>query len=102
VVAANTAGEGAPLIVLESDGALHGYDISTGEETTVTARLLKDVPRTAGSRSGAAVIEVDRSRAYLNDSHGKRVYEIDYNDDLRIARTFDLDIRPSLMVETGR
>ncbi|WP_179894649.1 hypothetical protein [Streptomyces sp. f150] len=102
VVAANTAGEGAPLIVLESDGALHGYDISTGEETTATARLLKDVPRTAGSRSGAPVIEVDRSRAYLNDSKGKRVYEIDYNDDLRIARTFDLDIRPSLMVETGR
>ncbi|SCG06430.1 hypothetical protein GA0115255_121493, partial [Streptomyces sp. Ncost-T6T-2b] len=32
----------------------------------------------------------------------KRVYEIDYNDDLRVARTFDVDVRPSLMVETGR
>lgn len=102
VVAANTAGEGAPLVVLESDGALHGYDITTGEETTATERLLKDVPRTAGGRPGAPVIEVDRSRAYLNDPAGKRVYEIDYNDDLRIARTFDLDVRPSLMVETGR
>lgn len=102
VVAANTAGEGAPLVVLESDGALHGYDISTGEKTTATERLLKDVPRTAGGRTGAPVIEVDRSRAYLNDPKGKRVYEVDYNDDLRVARTFDLDIRPSLMVETGR
>ncbi|MER6323688.1 hypothetical protein [Streptomyces coelicoflavus] len=102
VVAANTAGEGSPLVVLETDGALHGYDLSTGKETTVTERLLKDVPEAATGEAAAPVIEVDRSRAYLNDPAGKRVYEIDYNDDLRVARTFDLDIRPSLMVETGR
>ncbi|MFC9057691.1 hypothetical protein ACFTXB_06490 [Streptomyces sp. NPDC057074] len=101
VVAANTAGEGAPLMVLETDGALHGYDISAGKETTVTEPLLKDVPDAIGGPA-APVIEVDRSRAYLNDPEGKRVYEIDYNDDLRVARTFDLDVRPSLMVETGR
>ncbi|MFI2780259.1 hypothetical protein [Streptomyces sp. ALB3] len=98
VVAANTAGEGSPLVVLETDGALHGYDIATGEETAVTERLLTDVPDTAAA---TPVIEVDRSRAYLNDPAGKRVYEIDYNDNLRVARTFDLDVRPSLMVETG-
>ncbi|MGW5088113.1 hypothetical protein [Streptomyces coelicoflavus] len=102
VVAANTAGEGSPLVVLEADGALHGYDLSTGKETTVTERLLKDVPEGATGEAAAPVIEVDRSRAYLNDPAGRRVYEIDYNDDLRVARTFDLDIRPSLMVETGR
>ncbi|OWA18075.1 hypothetical protein B9W64_08625 [Streptomyces sp. CS159] len=102
VVAANTAGEGSPLVVLETDGALHGYDLSTGKETAVTERLLKDVPEAATGEAAAPVIEVDRSRAYLNDPAGKRVYEIDYNDDLRVARTFDLDIRPSLMVETGR
>ncbi|MGW7282730.1 hypothetical protein ACWGIV_31530 [Streptomyces sp. NPDC054844] len=102
VVAANTAGEGSPLVVLENDGALHGYDISTGEETTVTERLLKDAPEAATGEASAPVIEVDRSRAYLNDPAGKRVYEIDYNDNLRVARKFDLDVRPSLMVETGR
>ncbi|MGW6720212.1 hypothetical protein [Streptomyces sp. NPDC054995] len=102
VIAANTAGEGAPLIVLESDGALHGYDMSTGKETAATDRLLKDVPGATGGGTGTPVIEVDRSRAYLNDPAGSRVYEIDYNDNLRVARTFDLDIRPSLMVETGR
>ncbi|MER8001100.1 hypothetical protein [Streptomyces sp. NPDC095613] len=102
VVAANTAGEGSPLVVLETDGALHGYDISTGKETTVTERLLKDIPEGATGEAAAPVIEVDRSRAYLNDPAGKRVYEIDYNDNLRVARTFHLDIRPSLMVETGR
>ncbi|MEV5357995.1 hypothetical protein [Streptomyces sp. NPDC052693] len=102
VIAANTAGEGAPLIVLEDDGALHGYDISSGKETAVTAPLLADVPAAASGRAGAPVIEVDRSRAYLNDPAGKRVYEIDYNDSLRVARTFDVEVRPSLMVETGR
>ncbi|MFE5393342.1 hypothetical protein ACFQ9U_02150 [Streptomyces sp. NPDC056568] len=103
VVAANTAGEGAPLLVLETDGALHGYDISAGRETTVTDPLLKDLPEAGtGPGTATAVIEVDRSRAYLNDPEGRRVYEIDYNDDLRVARTFDLDVRPSLMVETGR
>ncbi|MFI7351604.1 hypothetical protein ACIBSR_35775 [Streptomyces sp. NPDC049936] len=102
VVAANTAGEGAPLMVLETDGALHGYDISAGKETTVTEPLLKDVPDAEPGGPATPVIEVDRSRAYLNDPSGKRVYEIDYNDDLRVARTFDLDVRPSLMAETGR
>jgi hypothetical protein len=102
VVAANTAGEGSPLVVLETDGALHGYDISSGKETAVTKPLLKDPPKAAAGGTAAPVIEVDRSRAYLNDSAGKRVYEIDYNDDLRVARTFGLDVRPSLMVETGR
>ncbi|MCX4830898.1 hypothetical protein OG746_19385 [Streptomyces sp. NBC_01016] len=98
VVAANTAGEGAPLLVLETDGRLHGYDIGTGKETTRTKKLLTGKPHTRN----APVIEVDRSRAYVNDPYGKRVFEVDYNDDLRIARTFDLDVEPVLMAETGR
>ncbi|MEV0123292.1 hypothetical protein AB0I16_17475 [Streptomyces sp. NPDC050703] len=102
VVAANTAGEGSPLVVLETDGALHAYDTTGGKETTATEPLLKDAPEAAAGGTAAPVIEIDRSRAYLNDPAGKRVHEIDYNDGLRVARTFDLDIRPSLMVETGR
>ncbi|MFZ3592840.1 hypothetical protein [Streptomyces sp. BH104] len=98
VVAANTAGEGAPLLVLETDGRLHGYDTGTGKETGRTKKLLTGKPDTANP----PVIEVDRSRAYVNDPDGKRVFEVDYNDDLRIARTFDLDIAPALMAETGR
>ncbi|MGW7340912.1 hypothetical protein [Streptomyces sp. NPDC054808] len=102
VVAANTAGEGAPLVVLESDGALHGYDTAGGKEIAVTKPLIEDASDADPGTSAAPVIEIDRSRAYLNDPTGRRVYEIDYNDNLRVARTFDLDVRPSLMVETGR
>ncbi|MFE2282383.1 hypothetical protein ACFXAE_35170 [Streptomyces sp. NPDC059454] len=101
VVAANTAGEGSPLLVLETDGALHGYDIATGEQTARTERLLTGDRRADAGGSGP-VIEVDRSRAYVNDPEGRRVHEIDYNDGLRIARTFGLDMEPALMVETGR
>ncbi|MEW9512661.1 hypothetical protein [Streptomyces bacillaris] len=101
VVAANTAGEGSPLLVLETDGSVHGYDIATGKQTARTKPLLtaEKKDRSAGT---APVIEVDRSRAYVNDPEGKKVFEIDYNDGLRIARTFDLDVKPVLMAETGR
>ncbi|MEU4176540.1 hypothetical protein [Streptomyces sp. NPDC026589] len=101
VVAVNTAGEGSPLLVLETDGSVHGYDIATGEQTARTKSLL-----TAGKKDdsdgSAPVIEVDRSRAYVNDPEGKQVFEIDYNDGLRVARSFDLDVKPVLMGETGR
>ncbi|MBU6531490.1 hypothetical protein [Streptomyces mayonensis] len=102
VLAANTAGEGSPLLVLETDGALHGYDITTGEQVSTTKSLVTGGDRTASDGGTGPAVEVDRSRAYVNDPAGKRVYEIDYNDSLRIARTFDLDIEPGLMAETGR
>ncbi|GHB56952.1 lipoprotein [Streptomyces viridiviolaceus] len=101
VVAANTAGEGSPLLVLETDGSLHGYDIATGKQAARTKSLLTGGKR-AGPDGSAPVIEVDRSRAYVNDPDGKKVFEIDYNDGLRIARSFDLDVKPVLMAEAGR
>jgi hypothetical protein len=101
VLAANTAGEGSPLLVLEADGALHGYDIATGAHASRTKPLLTG-PQSAATDGSGPVVEVDRSRAYVNDPTGKRVYEIDYNDNLRVARSFDLDIEPGLMAETGR
>ncbi|WP_405818018.1 hypothetical protein OG705_02455 [Streptomyces sp. NBC_00838] len=98
VVAANTAGEGAPLLALGGDGVLTAYDIATGKRT-VRKELL-----TKGAAPGAtsAVIEIDTTRAYVNDAAAEKVYEIDYNDGLRLARTFPLGFAPTYMVETGR
>ncbi|MFD6401771.1 zinc ABC transporter permease AztB [Nocardia sp. NPDC060249] len=93
-VAVNTAGEGSPLLVLTRDGVLHGIDPETGTETARTALI-------AGPVEGDPVISVDPERAYINDSRARTVHEIAYNDNLRVARTFSLDIAPSLMVETG-
>ncbi|RII20634.1 hypothetical protein DSC45_05355 [Streptomyces sp. YIM 130001] len=105
VVAANTAGEGAPLLALGPDGTLRGYDIDNGRRTAEIELKAKATGRGKGKDAGtpgAPDIAVDTTRAYVSDPAGKRVDEIDYNDDLRLARSFDLDISPGLMVETGR
>lgn len=94
VVAANTAGEGSPLLALGTDGVLTAYDIAT-KKSVARKELL---PKGAGS----AAIEIDTTRAYVNDAAARKVYEIDYNDRLRLARTFPLDFAPTYMVETGR
>lgn len=93
-VAVNTAGEGSSLLVLTRDGVLHGIDPVTGTETART-------PLLGGPVDGDPVICVDSERAYINDSRARVVHEIAYNDNLRVARTFSLDIAPSRMVETG-
>lgn len=93
-VAVNTAGEGSPLLVLTRDGVLRSVDPVSG---VVTAHLAVS----GGPVEGRPVIRVDPDRAYVNDIRGRKVHEIAYNDNLRLARTFSLDIAPSLMVETG-
>ncbi|WP_410875239.1 zinc ABC transporter permease AztB [Nocardia sp. A7] len=93
-VAVNTAGEGSSLLVLTRDGVLHGLDPVSGTETAQLAV-------SSGPVEGQPVIRVDPDRAYVNDIRGRKVHEIAYNDNLRVARTFELDVAPSLMVETG-
>ncbi|MEO3972757.1 hypothetical protein [Streptomyces sp. CAU 1734] len=97
VLAANTAGEGTPLLVLTRDGVLRAYDPATGRETA-REQLIAPVPE-GGT---GTVIEIDTSRAYVNDERAAKVYEIDYRDDLRTARTFSPGLAPSFMTETGR
>ncbi|WP_433226112.1 ABC transporter [Microtetraspora malaysiensis] len=97
-LAVTATGDGSPVLSLTADGVLHAYDAASGDETA-TAELLA-APLPAGG--AAPAIETDRSRAYVSDPAGKAVHEIDYNDDLRRARTFELGFPPAAMVETGR
>jgi hypothetical protein len=48
------------------------------------------------------VIEVDSDRAYVNNAAAREIYEIDYGDSLRIARTLTTGVEPGLMVKAGR
>lgn len=93
--AAAATGPDGPLLVLTEDGVLHAHDAETGEETATTRLLDGDVP-------DGVTITVDTDRAYVNDPAAATVHEVDYRDDLRVARTFDTDVTPSLLVETGR
>ncbi|WP_280401119.1 zinc ABC transporter permease AztB [Nocardia carnea] len=97
VTAATTAGADTAILALTPDGVLHAYDPDTGAETARNHVLPAPVDPAA-----APVLLVDSERAYLNDPARREVHEIDYADDLRVARTFPFDIDPDLMVETGR
>ncbi|MFD4405054.1 zinc ABC transporter permease AztB [Nocardia sp. NPDC058499] len=97
VTAATTAGAGTAILALTPDGVLHAYDPGTGAETAHHRALSAPVDPAA-----VPVLLVDSERAYLNDPARREVHEIDYADDLRVARTFSFDIDPDLMVETGR
>ncbi|MGW0184039.1 zinc ABC transporter permease AztB, partial [Nocardia sp. NPDC003345] len=97
VTAATTAGAGTAILALSPDGVLHAYDPATGAETAHNRVLAAPVDPAA-----PPVLQVDTDRAYVNDPAGRQIHEIDYADGLRIARSFPLDIRPDLMVETGR
>ncbi|PXX58074.1 ABC-type Mn2+/Zn2+ transport system permease subunit [Nocardia tenerifensis] len=96
VVAVNTAGEGATVLALTRDGVLHSFDPETARETAQVALL---EPLADGV--AAPSILVDSQRAYVNDRPRGKVYEIAYNDNLRLARTFTTDLAPTHMVETG-
>ena len=86
-------------MTLDRSGTLTSYGLSDGKEIA-SKKILKDPPRTHGR--AVPTVEMDANRAYVNDIAAKRIYEIDYNDDLRTARSFPLDFTPSHMVETGR
>ncbi|MEV0972523.1 hypothetical protein [Microtetraspora glauca] len=99
-VAVTAAGDGAPVLALTADGVLHAYDPGTGEETATAELLAAPLPGSGDLPTPA--IQVDAARAYVNDPAAKAIYEIDYDDDLRRARTFELGFTPASMVETGR
>jgi hypothetical protein len=98
VVAWNVVGEGAPLLALSADGALHAYDPRTARETARTPLLGAPV----AADQPAPTIQVDNARAYVNDPSRGTIYEIDYSDNLRLARTITVPGRASHIVETGR
>ncbi|TDC46031.1 hypothetical protein E1281_28900 [Actinomadura sp. KC345] len=97
-VAVNAVGEDSPVLLLGRDGVLRSYDPGTGKQEA-DVKLLKDTGSLKERPS--PVIQVDTMRAYVNDPAGNAVHEIDYNDDLRKARSFKLPFAPAHMVETG-
>lgn len=96
VAAVNAVGEGGPLLVLSRDGRLRSFD-GTGKEQ---AAIPLFPPEAAAA--DVPTIQVDTTRAYLNNPLSAEVYEIDYNDNLRRARTLKVGGKAGHIVETGR
>jgi hypothetical protein len=94
---ANTSGDGM-VLVLHRDGTLSGIDVNTRTETARVPLFPGGVP----ADGPQPVVEIDSDRAYVNDAAARQVYEIDYADGLRLARTLRTEVSPGLMVEAGR
>lgn len=99
VLAVNSVGEDEPALALTEDGVLRAYDPDSGKQTAQRRLLAKPV---SANDDASPVIELDTTRAYVNDARAKKVHEVDYQDELRIARSISLPAAPTHMVETGR
>ncbi|MBT2484698.1 MULTISPECIES: ABC transporter [unclassified Microbacterium] len=68
------------------------------------AVLAETAPLTAESLAGGAqpTLVADQQRAYLSAPTEQRLYEIDYADGARVARTFETSTPPAFVAETGR
>lgn len=90
--------EDGTLLALAQDGRVLVLDGESGAVIAETAPLV-----TESLAAGAApVLIADQHRAYLSAPSEHRLFEIDYADAARIARTFDTDTAPAFVAETGR
>ncbi|MFJ4029024.1 ABC transporter [Paenarthrobacter sp. NPDC089989] len=89
------------VVVVGADGTVKVYDASTGKRIAATEPLL------AATLADPSMVEkvqltVDGQRAYVNAPAEGVVFEIDYADAARIARTLELPTTPVHVAEVGR
>lgn len=85
------------LLALTRDGRVLVLD----EQGAVRAETKPLVAESLASGAKPTLI-VDQHRAYLSAPVERRLYEIDYADGARIARTFETATDPAFVAETGR
>lgn len=95
VVVASTAGNGSPVLAVGQSGTLYALDPLTGLVENQSTLLTQMKPGPPPS------LVLDSGRAYLSDPASALIHEIDYRDNLRVARTFTTTALPAQLVETG-
>ena len=88
-------------VAITVDGAVLVLDTDTGQVRAETDLILASSLEQSDLAAGIE-LTVDANRAYVNAPAENAVYEIDYADGARIARTFSRDAAPSFTVQTGR
>lgn len=88
------------VLALDTEGRVRVFSAASGKQLSATDPLL---PKTLGSPSMDGVrLTADANRAYLNAPLEGVIYEIDYADDARIARTLRTPTTPAFYAEVGR
>lgn len=90
--------EDGHVLALARDGRVL---VLSGDDGTV---LAETAPLVADSLAAGAqpTLIADQQRAYLSAPTEQLLYEIDYADGARIARTFETSTAPAFVAETGR
>jgi hypothetical protein len=89
------------VVALAIDGRILTIDGATGSTLAATGPLLAATVADPALLAGVE-LTVDANRAYVNAPAEGAVYEIDYADGARIARTFETPDSPVFFAETGR
>ncbi|GAA2982657.1 hypothetical protein JOD63_002471 [Microbacterium terrae] len=83
------------VVALSADGRVLVYSAQSGEQLAATGPLVGDV-------GASASLTVDDQRAYVNDPATGVVFEIDYGDGARVARTLTTPTAAHFVAEVGR
>ncbi len=86
------------LLALTQDGRVLVLSGGDGSILAQTEPLVAD----SLAAGASPTLIADQHRAYLSAPTEHRLYEIDYADAARIARTFDAATEPAFVAETGR
>ena len=89
------------VVALAADGRVLVLDPVSGATVAATAPLLAATVADPALLAGVE-LTVDATRAYLNAPAEGLVFEIDYADGARVARTFEVPGSPLFLAETGR
>jgi hypothetical protein len=88
------------VLALTADGRVLVLSGATGERLGETEPLV--AASLASEHAAGVELIADQHRAYLNGPVERQLFEIDFADAARIARTFETPTEPRFMVETGR
>ncbi len=89
------------VVALGDDGRVLVLSSETSGTIAVTEPLLTETLRDPVLLAGVE-LTTDQQRAYLNAPAEQQLHEIDFADNARLARTFDMNTVPVHFAETGR
>lgn len=101
IAAAAVDDAGEHVVAVGSDGIVQVYSAETGQLLAATDSILADTLADPELAAHVALM-VDGQRAYVNAAADGVVFEIDYADSARVARTLELPTSPFQFAEVGR